>query len=365
MAERGSKQVIKPDWDQSKKRFEAWWHGEAHDRVLLQVVANSDDRDSLPPFHYPEDPLERWLSVDFRLRELEYHRSRVYLGGDSFPYLDTTIGPGTMSLYLGSKPGFHHETVWYNPCVEDITTADVPVYDHENRYWNFTQELTRKGLEHFDGEALVSFPDLIEGLDTVSSLVGNDELLYYLIDAPEHVHRFMRAVTDLYFEYYDRLYNMIKDENGGSCFSAFQTWAPGRIAKVQCDFSAMISAAMFEEFEVPYLAEQCSRLDYSVYHLDGPVCIQHLDLLLGIKDLNAIQWTPGAGQPWATDPSYIPMYKKIRAAGKSVMVRGGTPDQARVLVEELGPEGLDISIGIETRQEADEVVKQSFGWKKK
>jgi len=174
----------------------------------------------------------------------------------------------------------------------------------------------------------------------------------------------MRAVTDFYFEYYDRLYEIIKDEYGGSCFSAFQTWAPGRMAKVQCDFSAMISPAMFEEFEVPYLAEQCERLDYSVYHLDGPVCIQHLDLLLGIAELNAIQWTPGAGQPAAADASYIPMYRKIRAAGKSIMVRGGAPDQARKLVEELGPEGLDIAIWVGSEQEADEVVKQSFDWKK-
>lgn len=46
------------------------------------------------------------------------------------------------------------------------------------------------------------------------------------------------------------------------------------------------------------------------------------------------------------------------------MVRGGTPDQARVLVEELGPEGLDIMVHTVTQQEADEVVKQSFGWRR-
>jgi len=285
-------------------------------------------------------------------------------GGDAFPYLDTHIGPGTMSLYLGSTPTFAQDTVWYNPCISDITTADVPEFDENNPYWRATLDMLSKGVERLAGRALVSFPDLIEGLDTIASLVGTDQLLVYVVDAPEHVHRFQAALVDCYFDFYDRIYDIIKDEQGGSCFSAFQTYGPGRTAKVQCDFSAMISPAMFEEFVVPYLAEQCARLDHSVYHLDGPCCLQHLDLLCSIKELNAIQWTPGAGQPPACDERYIPLYRKIRKAGKSCMIRGGTPDQARKLVEELGPEGLDIAIAVGSREEAEEVVRQAYSWRR-
>ena len=357
--------MMRPDWNQSRKRFEAWWHGEAHDRVLLQVIAPKRDVKDAPPM--PEAPAtceEQRLNADYRIAAFEHQMAHTYHGGDAFPYLDTHIGPGTMSLYLGSKPVFTPDTVWYGKCIDDITTAEVPTLDESNRFWRCTLELVTKGVERLAGRALVSFPDLIEGLDTISSLVGNDELLLYLIDAPEHVHRFQKSLTDTYFEFHDRLYEIIKDEDGGSCFSAFQTWAPGGMAKVQCDFSAMIGPRMYEEFVVPYLAQQCARLDYSVFHLDGPCCLQHLDLLLGIKELNAIQWTPGAGQPSACDPCYIPMYRKIRAAGKSLMTRGGMPDQARNLVEELGPEGLDISIAMANPEEADELVRQSLRWRR-
>lgn len=356
---------MKPDWDRSRKRFAAWWHGDAADRVLLQVIAPRRDISAAPP---PPSPLasieEHWLNADFRIAQFEHNMARTYYGGDAFPYLDTHIGPGTMSLYLGTQPAFQPDTVWYHKCIDDITKAEVPSIDESNRFWQFSQDLARRGVEQLKGRALVSFPDLIEGLDTLSSLVGNDELLYHLVDAPEHVHRFQKPLVDIYFHYHDRLYEIIEDEYGGSCFSAFQTWAPGRMAKVQCDFSAMIGPGMFEEFVVPYLAEQCGRLDYSVFHLDGPCCLQHLELLLGIKELNAIQWTPGAGQPSPCDETYIPLYRKIRAAGKSCMIRGGTPAQARKLVEELGPEGLDIVIGAGSEEEADEVVRQSFSWKK-
>lgn len=357
--------LMKPDWEQSRKRFEAWWHGEVIDRVLLQVYATRDDADKAPPFPGYSSMEEYWLDIDRRIAVFDHYTGRIYYGGDAFPYLDTHIGPGTMSLYLGAIPGFQVDTVWYNKCIDDITTAELPPYDETNRYWQFSLKLAEEGVKRLGNRGLVSFPDLIEGLDTISSLVGNDELLYYLVDAPEHVHRFQKPLVDRYFDYYDRLYDIIKDEQGGTCFSAFQTYGPGRVAKVQCDFSAMISPKMFEEFVVPYLAEQCARLDFSVFHLDGVCCLQHLDLLLGIKELTAIQWTPGAGQPLACDESYIPLYKKIRAAGKSCMIRGGTPDQARKLVEELGPEGLDIVVSTATQDEADEVVRQSFSWKKR
>lgn len=357
--------TIKPDWDDSKKRFEAWWYGTAHDRVLLQVLAPKKDlSNALPPPPPPASVENYYLNPDCRIAAFEHYMSCTYYGGDAFPFMDTHIGPGTMSLYLGAKPGFDWNTVWYNKCIDDITTAPVPVYDAHNRFWQSSLEMARRGVEHFKGRALVSFPDLIEGLDTVSSLVGNDELLLYLIDAPEHVHRFQKAIVDLYFIYHDQLHDIIADEGGGCCFSAFQTWAPGPMAKVQCDFSAMIGSGMFEEFMAPYLAEQCARLDYSVYHLDGPCSLQHLDILLDIPELDAIQWTPGAGHAPPTDPSYIPMYKKMRAAGKSLMIRGGYPDQARNLVEELGPEGLDIVIWMSSQDEAEELVKQSFSWKK-
>ena len=273
-----------PDWDQSKKRFEAWWHGECADRVLLQVHAPKQDPTDVPPAPVPPPTIEEQrLNADYRIAVFEHQMARTYYGGDAFPYLDTHIGPGTMSLYLGSTPTFMPETVWYNPYIDDITAARVPQFDETNRFWHATLDLVTKGVERLKGRALVSFPDLIEGLDTISSLVGNDELLFYLVDAPEHVHRFQEALVGRYFDYYDRLYEIIKDDDGGSCFSAFATWGPGKTAKVQCDFSAMISPRMYEEFVVPYLARQCARLDFSVFHLDGPCCLQHLDLLCSIE----------------------------------------------------------------------------------
>jgi len=355
----------KEDWEESKPRFEAWWNRDVADRPLVQVSAPRGHPLPPPePRKAPPTAEGRWLDADYRIGLFEERASRTSFLGDAFPFFDTNIGPGSLALYLGSPATFDDATVWYGKCVESLAVSPLPSYDPSNPLWQASLELCRRGAERLAGKALVTFPDLIENLDTLASLRGTQELLLDLVERPEEVHRWQRAILDLYFDYYDRLYDVIREEDGGSCFSGFHIWGPGRIAKLQCDMSAMISPAMFEEFVAPYLAEQCRRLDYSVYHLDGPQAIQHVDALLAIQELDGIQWTPGAGSPDIGSEVWMPLYRKIRAGGKSLMLIFLSPDDAERIVTELGPEGLDMCFLAESEDEADEIIRRSASWRK-
>jgi hypothetical protein len=185
------------------------------------------------------------------------------------------------------------------------------------------------------GRFLHQFPDLIEGLDVVAALRGTEPLLYDLFDRPEWVQAMMSRITALYFRYYDVLYDRLRDDLGGS---VFWTWAPGRLAKLQCDCSAMLSPQQFIDFQIPVLAEMCQRLSYTIYHLDGVEAVKHLDALLALEDLDVIQWTPGAGRPPVGDPAWYPLYRRILEAGKRVFLLGLTADQALGLKAEFGPD---------------------------
>lgn len=352
------------DWGKSRERHEAWWRGEVVDRVLLQVFAAKED--APPPPGPKHDSEQQWLDVDYRLDWFEWSLNSTYYAGDAFPYFDSQLGPGTLSTFLGAKPEFKPNTVWYHRCVEDIPNAEPPIFDENNKYWQVVQELSRRGMERFAGRALVAFPDLIENLDTISSLFGNRELLLALVDHPEKVHEFQRAILPLYLEYHKRLYEIIKDDIGGSAFCAFNIYGKGRIAKLQCDFSAMISPRMFEEFLVPYMEPQCQELDHTVYHWDGTCALQHeKPLLYSIPSLQAIQWTPGAGQPSVGDPVWYPLHHRIKAAGKSMLMLGVAPQHVQPMVEEFGPEGLNIITWVSSPEEADELVRQSYSWRKR
>ena len=88
------------------------------------------------------------------------------------------------------------------------------------------------------------------------------------MDEPEELLRRVNQVQDLYFTYYDAFYDLAKQvENGkeSSCYTVFQIWGEGKIAKLQCDFSAMISPDQFREFVQEALRGQAKQLNHSLY----------------------------------------------------------------------------------------------------
>ncbi len=181
---------------------------------------------------------------------------------------------------------------------------------------------------------------------------------------PGALWRWLGRLDELYFHYFDAIYDLVKDAEGGNAFTAFQVWAPGRMAKVQCDFSYMIGPDMFAEFVAPYLARQIARLDYAVYHLDGTACIPHVQHLVRIPGLNAIQWTPGAGQPGVGDPCWFDLYHQVRDGGKALLLLGANQEQLPALLKEFGPDGLFIMLDreCETEAEARDLLKRTEDW---
>ena len=115
-----------------------------------------------------------------------------------------------------------------------------------------------------------------------------------LIDHPTAVKEKLLTATQEYFQVYDIFYNMLRGAK-----MPITSWLPlihtGKYYIVSCDFSCMISPQMFEEFIMPILVEECRFLERSIYHLDGPGALKHLDMILSIPELDAAQWVPGAG----------------------------------------------------------------------
>jgi len=348
--------ISQPAWERSRERYIAWWQHGFLDRPLLRVVAPRE-REPEPP--QPPNAEARWLDAEYRLARFAWELEHLYYAGDAFPLFEPQLGPGSLAIHLGSPPRFAPETVWYDPIIADLAAAPLPAYDPGERYWVFTRELAREALRRFGDRALVGFPDLIENLDILASLRGAQNLLLDLVDQPGPVHRFQEAILAAHLSYYEELYQVIKDHAGGSTPMYLQTWGPGRTAKLQCDFSAMISPRMFEEFVLPYLRAQCRAVDHAAYHLDGPAAIVHLDLLLSIPELHAIQWVPGDGQPGLGDPCWLPLYRRILAAGRSLLLLGLPAVDVRPVLEAIGAKGVCISTMAASPEEADALVRES------
>jgi len=347
----------KRDWLEAKARLSAWWRHEALDRPVVELTApRATPLPGPEPVPPPADPERAWLAFPARLERAEAALRRTAFLGEAVPGVTPGLGPGSLGLFLGARGSFFERTVWYDPCFDDIGTAHLQ-WDEANPYWQWTLESTRLALSRGVGRWVVEMPDLIENLDTLAALVGTLPLLEWLVTAPEEVHRLQRDLVPLWFRAFDPLYEMIGPGEGGNAWLCFKAWAPGRMAKLQCDLSAMISPAMFEAFVWPYLAEQAAGLDFVMYHLDGPDAVKHLERVLAVPGLDVLQWTPGSGQGHGGDPAYDFIYRAALDAGKGV--HATMPIEAvPAFVKRLGPSGLYISTTAPTEAEGRRLLAE-------
>jgi hypothetical protein len=349
--------LYKPDFAETAQRMTAFWRGEALDRAPVWITAPRREPISGPPApEPPADVTQRWTDQDYLLAAAEAAMRATFYGGDAVPCFVPQLGPGSMAIHLGSAPVFAPGTVWYEPCIEDLTTGPNLAFNAEEKWWLWTKEITRRGREAGRGKFVVTFPDLIENMDILASLRGSLELLFEMKDAPEAVHRYARQLVPLYLRHYDELAGVMEVWEQGSVFVGFPGWGPGRVCKLQCDMSCMISADQFREFVQPYLREQCQCMDHSFYHLDGPDAIQHVPALMEIEELHGIQWTPGAGKEPVESETWWPMLRQVQDAGKSLFLLGVPAASIPALLRQFDKDRVLFSTWCSTQDEAEALL---------
>lgn len=335
-----------------------WQGGDIGRPAMLITVPRAEPIEAIPIMPEPVGWSTHYSTRDFDYRINLAARACInthYLG-EAIPHISPDLGPNCLALYLGCRGVEGIDTVWFEPFIDEPEQARF-AFDPDNFYWDFTLRLAREQVEMGKGKFLTAFPDLIEGLDTLAAMRDTQTLLLDLMDRPAWVHQSLQTITERYFQYYDILYDLIKDERGGSHFWA---WAPGRMAKFQCDFSAMISPDMFAEFMVPILQTMTERVDYCIYHWDGPSAIRHHDHLLALPGIDMIQWTPGAGAQSVADKQWWPLYHKTIDAGKKMaLLQFPDIEGLRALKTEFGSKlkHFLISIQAQSRCEAEEILQ--------
>lgn len=344
-----SHSLWKDNWAESRQRYLAWWAG----RGLVVSMWEHLEVDGLPHEPVPAPPPardldQRWFDPEWRAADLHWRLSRSDLRADILPVANTHLGPGSLAAILGAELSGGPDTIWIHAKSDDAPV----VLDDSNRWLRLHLDLVNACRRLADGRYFVGMPDLVEGLDTLAGLRGTIPVLEQMYDDPDALERDLQAVNDAWFDVFERIYQAIGVE-GEMAFCYFSLWAPGRMAKLQSDISVMISPADYRRFVLPYIRQQCQRLDYSMYHLDGVPAIRHLGAILEIEELDAVQWTPGVGQPQGGDPSWYDLYRRIRAAGKSIMPCWVELEELAPLLDAVGPDGVNVLMHVTTERDIE------------
>ncbi len=339
----GPGEGYKADWEGTKEKFKNYWKHQNAGRPLMCVIARKPEveqysdgtpveggyLDQICQGKYYNMPKELfWTDMEDKYQNAQrivdryrYFCDTHYFLGESFPNLNIDFGPGSLAAYLGSEIGFKEDTVWFNKCLESWEGVPKLAFDPENEWFKKHIQLARDCRELAGNDFYVDMPDLMENIDVLASLRGAQDILFDLLDEGKMIGERIQEVTDLYYEYYDRFYDVIKDEEGGNAYTVFQIWGPGKTVKLQCDFSAMMSPEDFRRYIQPSLRVQSEKADHVLYHLDGPAAIKHMDALMEIDGIDALQWTSGDAGPDGTLPDWDVIYDKAIAAGKSIWVK--------------------------------------------
>jgi len=343
----------KSDWPEARQRIQDWWNGKGFVVGTWGGVALSKPHADLPRPQPPISLEQQWTDIPWRVRQSRLQAAWTDWPLETLPVADPWFGPGSLALYLGSQPGWEAETVWYKPCVTDPDTHPPFCLDPNNHWWKTQIALIEGMIAQAHGDYFVGCPDMVEHWDILGSLRDTQTLLMDMIERPEWVMRRIDQINLAWCQAYDVIYEILRKQDG--MFGWFRTWAPGKVAKLQCDGSSMFSPEMFREFVQPALSMQCQWLDYSLYHLDGSQCLCHLDALLEIEALNAIEWTPDPRVPTGGSPHWYDLYRRILKAGKRVQVLGARANEIEPLLDAVGGDGINFLCVYGSEAESDAV----------
>ena len=344
----------KKNLEETKQRYINWWN---HKGIIVnmwehfQTGVKPHADVPMPPA--PKSLDQKWFDPQWRADYLDWYVAHSCLKADMLPVANTQLGPGSLAAILGGVFEGGEDTIWIHP--NPNYTDDIQ-FDPNNPHYLLHKELLKACKQKAKGNYYVGMPDLMEGMDVLAAIKGTDKVLLDTVMQPEVLERQMQQINDIYFKVFDELYDIIR-EGDEMAFCYFSAWAPGKMAKLQSDISTMISVEDYRRFVQPFIREQCQKIDYTLYHLDGVGALHHLPALLEVEELNAIQWTPGVGEPQGGSAKWYDLYRRILAAGQSIMACWLTLDELRPLLDNIGPDGVHLEMDFHNEDEVEQALR--------
>lgn len=348
------------DWEARVARQDAFWACAIIDRPVVCMTVRKEKPESPWPSEKTYATCrDRWMDTERVVEQaVAYARNTEYLG-DALPTAWPNLGPELFSSFFGMEMDYTADTSWGIPNLHDWSQAGALVFSEENVYWKKLEEMTAALLEAGKGLFYTGFSDMHPGGDAIAAFRDPMQLNLDLLTNPGDVARLLARVNAEYAKVFDTYHAWFAAAN-----QAITSW-PGIVSSKKWyvpsnDFSCMISKEMFDTMFVPGIIDECRHLEAAIYHLDGPGALRHLDSLLGIDALNAIQWVFGAGNGVASD--WIPVYRRCQAAGKGIQIFASA-EEIETLVSNLHPEGVWLGVSVRDREEAMAVLDRVSKWK--
>ena len=348
-----SMSAYKPDWLEAKERMTDWWAGKKIGRVAASVIAPAKSGGG---FAYIDKSPEKYIDFDTVSNNLEHRLRGAFWGGDAFPH--HAVDLNASMIFFGAEPPFVSNARRHGSYFGNLDEVISYKNTGESEWWSLLVDMYKKTAAKSDGSFVLEAIGVFAIIDVMAGLVGDEKLLYAMVDDPEKVMEARDSMMKWIAPTCDMFHGIASGCNSGGSMS-IGVWCPGKMRFSQCDFSVMISPAMFEKYVFEELKALYDCLDHGIYHLDGEEEIRHLDLILKLDKVDMIQWVPTtrAGDPGYLDPlNWVGLIRRIQDAGRKVLVHYTPHDKIKELLNKIDRDLVYLDIRCPDEQTANKAL---------
>lgn len=351
----------KADFEQAMERIYAWYDQEIIDRVPIRFSAHNAEYSASKILNNRRwDSLkDRWWDTNFQIDLFEHQLEHSVFNAETFPIFWPNLGPEVYTAFYGVELEYQEVTSYSVPIVENWEQLEQLKLDMENPYFKKIEEMTLAALERCEEKYLVGYTDLHPGLDCAAAFRDPQQLCMDFILDLENVKKLVQISSNDFAQVFNYFDTILKKHNQPSA-----TWMGipsfGKMHIPSCDFATMISPEHFNEVALPVIQEEVKMMTHNIFHVDGKGVANHIDVILDIKEINAIQWVQGVGDDLPI-MQWVPFIKKIQAAGKSVVVDLQI-SELDPFMREVNPKGIMLCIDASPDIQP-EIIRKVKTWK--
>jgi hypothetical protein len=351
-----------PHFDAAMKRIYAWYANEIIDRPPVRYMAHNAFLEATKEdiAHFSPQEKEAWwfdaeLQIDLFERSIQDQRFHA----ETFPVYFPNLGPDVYAAFYGAQLIFGEVTSWSVPLIKDWDQLDKLRFDKSNVYFKKIEELTQCALKRCPGKFLVGYTDLHPGLDCAAAWRDPQQFCIDLIDQPQQAKRLL----DLAIQDFELIYNhfdVILKAAGQLSVSWMGIPSFGRMHIPSCDISTLISPAFYKEFGLPILQREVQTMTHNIFHMDGKGVARHLNAILSVPEVHAIQWVQGVGDDYPI-MQWVPFIKKLQANHIPVIV-DLSPRELEGFMQVMDPHGLFLWVATVSEDQEIDIVKRLNHW---
>lgn len=352
-----------PHFEMAMRRVYAWYENEIIDRPPVRFIAHNAFLDAARQDIAALSRQEKeayWfdaeLQVDLYIQSIASKRFHA----ETFPVYFPNLGPDVYAAFYGAQLIFGDVTSWSVPLVKDWAQLDELYLDMNNVYFKKIEELTLHALERCRGRFLVGYTDLHPGLDCAAAWRDPQQLCIDMIDHPLQVKRLIHLAIQDFERIYDHFDNMLKSA-GQLSVSWMGIPSYGRMHIPSCDCATLISPAFFNEFALPVLQREVETMTHNIFHVDGKGVARHMDSILYVPKVHAIQWVQGVGDDYPI-MQWVPFVKELQLKGIPVIV-DMEPSDLNGFMDVMDPHGLFLWLSTEDEEQELAILKRIKYWR--